>query len=95
MNRSTTWFARSANRVAALIFAFTIPISTAADGALHQAKAVSPSGFDWLASASSLSQEEAIAQLRARQRAASLTMGVGSWVCSPAGFGRTSYCTRN
>lgn len=58
-------------------------------------KGTSPSGFNWLASTDTKTTQDAVERLRARQQAAATTMGAGTWICSPAGFGRPSHCHRN
>ena len=57
--------------------------------------AVAPSGFNWMANGTQLSHEEAQEKVRATRVAMIREMGNGSWICSPAGYGRRSQCYRN
>jgi hypothetical protein len=54
-----------------------------------------PSGFNWFANGASSAIQKAnrAAARPALQKARVLKVGA-SWVCSPAGFGRTSRCYR-
>ena len=78
-----------------LVVAGFLPVSAIAEGGT-QVPATTPAfSFDWRANGSDRSKESALAIVRERRILASSSMGDGTWICSPAGFGRKSHCTRN
>jgi hypothetical protein len=79
----------------ATLIAGLMPAASFADNSAQAANSVTPSGFDWLANGSDLDRENALEIARERQILAATQMGDGSWICSPAGFGRKSQCYSN
>ena len=86
---------KSAPLYVALILAALAPAASFADGASPTPTTITVNGFDWLANGSDLSRDRALAIARERQVLAATQMGDGSWICSPAGFGRKSHCVSN
>ena len=57
-------------------------------------KALISQGFSWFSDAATLPSDRHL-QAQVIRMAASQTDGNGIWVCSPAGFGKPSTCSRS
>lgn len=93
--RSTKTILRVA-RTLICITTLGLPTLAPAGGTtVTQDRAIAPSGFNWLGNGATASTQQALANNRALRYAYVMAFGDGSWICSPAGSGKGSYCYRN
>ena len=95
MTSSKAFIARGVVTSMALTLIMIAPTRAVAETPTRPAVTIAASGFNWLAKNENPTEAQAAEQLRERQIAAAFRMGDGSWVCSPAGFGQPSRCSRN
>lgn len=96
MSRIITDRALRAVRDLVTVIVLAMPTASLAVSApMSTAAGIAPSGFNWLSNGKTATQQQALAENRALQFAVRGALGYGTWICSPAGFGRKSYCYRN